>query len=211
MSRQYVTQKKQAKPGKDRVLELARKAGVLRPRDLDAEGIPREYLRRLLIEGLLDRPGRGIYIAAGLTKSTPNHSLAEACKRVPHGVVCLLSALQFHELTTQAPFEVWLAIGEKARLPKVDYPPLRIVRFSGSAMESGIKEHSIEGVGVKVYSPAKTVADCFKYRNKIGLDVALEALRDCWKKRRATMDELWHAAKMCRVANVMRPYLESVT
>ena len=211
MSRRYVTQKKQVKPGKDRVLELAQKAGVLRPRDLDAEGIPREYLRRLLAEGLLDRPGRGIYIAAGLTKPTPNHSLAEACKRVPHGVVCLLSALQFHELTTQAPFEVWLAIGEKARLPKVDYPPLRVVRFSGSAMESGIKEHCIEGVVVKVYSPAKTVADCFKYRNKIGLDVALEALRDCWKKRRATMDELWHAAKICRMANVMRPYLESVT
>ena len=210
MSRHVVTPKNRSKPGKDRVLELARRAGVLRPRDLDAEGIPREYLRRLLAEGLLDHPGRGIYVAAGL-KPTPYHSLAEACKRVPHGVVCLLSALQFHELTTQAPFEVWLAIGEKARLPKVDYPPLRIVRFSGPALEDGIKEHRIEGVTVRVYTPAKTVADCFKYRNKIGLDVALEALRDCWTKRRATMDELWKAAKTCRVANVMRPYLESIT
>ena len=126
-------------------------------------------------------------------------------------MVCLLSALQFHELTTQAPFEVWLAIGEKARLPKVDYPPLRVVRFSGAALEDGIEEDRIEGVMVKVYAPAKTVADCFKYRNKIGLDVALEALRDCWAKRRATMDELWQAAKTCRVANVMRPYLESIT
>ena len=210
MSRQLVTPKKRSKPGKERVLELARQAGILRPRDLDAENIPREYLRRLLAKGLLDHPGRGIYVVAGL-KPTPNHSLAEACKLVPNGVVCLLSALQFHELTTQAPFEVWLAIGEKARLPKVDYPPLRIVRFSGPTLEDGIKEHRIEGVTVKVYTPAKTVADCFKYRNKIGLDVALEALRDCWKKRRSTMDDLWRAAMMCRVANVMRPYLESIT
>ncbi len=210
MSRQVGTPQKQTKSRKDRVLDLVRQAGVFRPRDLDAEGIPRVYLRRLLAEGLLDRPGWGIYVAADL-KPTPNHTLAEACKRVPHGVVCLLSALQFHELTTQAPFEVWLAIDEKARLPKVEYPPLRVVRFSGPALENGIKEHRIEGVAVKVYTPAKTVADCFKYRNKIGLDVALEALRDCWKKQRATMDELWQAAKTCRVANVMRPYLESLT
>jgi len=210
MSRRNATSKAQPEPRKARVLALARQAGILRPRDLDAEGIPREYLVRLLAEGLLERPGRGIYVSSGL-KPTPNHSLAEAVKRVPHGVICLLSALQFHELTTQAPFEVWLAIGEKARLPKVDYPPLRIVRFSGAALEQGIVQHPVEGVLVKVYGPAKTVADCFKYRNKIGLDVALEALRDCWRKRRATMDELWQAAKICRVANVMRPYLESLT
>jgi len=210
MSRRNVTKDENPKLGRDRVLELARRAGVLRPRDLNAVGIPREYLRRLLAEGLLEHPGRGIYVAAGL-KPTPNHGLAEAGKRVPHSVVCLLSALQFHGLTTQAPFQVWLAIGEKARLPKVDYPPLRIVRFSGAAQEAGVQEHRIEGVTVKVYTPAKTVADCFKYRNKIGLDVALEALRDCWKKRRATMDDLWQAAKTCRVANVMRPYLESLT
>ena len=210
MSRRSATTEKRCESSKGRLLALARQVGVLRPRDLDAEGIPREYLRRLLDEGLLDRPGRGIYVAAGL-KPTPNHSLAEAGKRVPHGTVCLLSALQFHELTTQSPFEVWLAIGEKARLPKVDYPPLRIVRFSGAALEEQFEEHRIEGVSVKVYTPAKTVADCFKYRNKIGLDVALEALRDCWKKRKTTMDELWEAAKVCRVANVMRPYLESLT
>jgi predicted transcriptional regulator of viral defense system len=189
---------------------LAQRVGVLRPRDLDADGIPREYLRRLLDEGLLDRTGRGLYVVAG-SKPTPNHTLAEVCKRVPHGVVCLLSALQFHELTTQAPFEVWLAINEKARLPKVEYPPMRVVRFSGQALEFGVKEHRVEGVVVKVYSPAKTVADCFKYRNKIGLDVAMEALRDCWRKRRATMDQLSSAAEACRVANVMRPYQESLT
>ncbi len=210
MPRHCVTTGNPMKSPKERVLELARRAGLLRSSDLDAEGIPREYLRRLLGDGLLDRTGRGIYVVAG-SKPTPNHTLAEVCKRVPHGVVCLLSALQFHELTSQAPFEVWLAIGEKARLPKVDYLPLRVVRFSGRASEHGIEEHRIEGVVVKVYGPAKTIADCFKYRNKIGLDVALEALRDCWKKRRATMDELWASAAVCRVANVMRPYLESLT
>jgi predicted transcriptional regulator of viral defense system len=210
MSRHFETTRKAMTSPKQRVLELARRVGVLRPRDLDAEGIPREYLRRLVGEGLLDRPGRGIYVAADL-ELTPDHSLAEACKRVPHGVACLLSALQFHELTTQAPFEVWLAIGEKARPPRADYPPMRFVRFSGPALEFGIQEHRVEGVVAKVYCPAKTVADCFKYRNKIGLDVALEALRDCRKKRRATTDELWAAAQICRVANVMRPYLESLT
>jgi predicted transcriptional regulator of viral defense system len=197
------------KPWKERVLELVRRTGVLRPRDLAADGIPREYLRRLLDEGLLERTGRGLYVVAG-SKPTPNNTLAEACKRVPHGVVCLLSALRFHELTTQAPFDVWLAIDAKARLPKVDYPPIRIVRFSGKALEFGVQEHPIEGVAVRVYSRAKTIADCFKYRNKTGLDVALEALRDCWNQRRATMEGLLAAAAVCRVANVMRPYMESL-
>lgn len=194
----------------DRVLELVRKAGVLRPRDLQARGIPREYLIRLHRRGLLERPSRGLYILADADVGE-SHSLAEACKRVPHGVVCLLSALQLHQLTTQIPHEVWLTIGVKARAPKVDYPPLRIVRASGTALTHGVEEHRIEGVVVKAYTPAKTVADCFKYRNKIGLDVALEALRETWKARRATMDDLLTAAKICRVANVIRPYLESLT
>jgi predicted transcriptional regulator of viral defense system len=124
-------------------------------------------------------------------------------------VVCLLSALQFHDLTTQAPFQVWLAIDRKAWLPKEPRLPIRIVRFSGPALEKGIEEHIIEGVSVKVYNPAKTVADCFKYRNKIGLDVALEALRDCRRERKCTNYDLWEYAKICRVANVMKPYLEA--
>jgi predicted transcriptional regulator of viral defense system len=126
-------------------------------------------------------------------------------------VVCLLSALRFHDLTTQAPFEIWLAIGEKAWRPRMKYPPLRIVRFSMAALGAGIEKHQIEGVTVHVYTPAKTVADCFKYRNKIGLDVAIEALRECWRARRCTMDDLWHFAGICRVRNVMRPYLEALT
>ena len=193
----------------DEILELVRKAGVLRPRDLDSSNIPRTYLSRLCEAGKLQRIGRGLYVLPD-SSVTEHHSLAEACKRVPKGVVSLLSALRFHNLTTQSPFEVWLAIGEKAWRPRMEYPPLRIVRFSQATHNAGVEKHQIEGVTVHVYSPAKTVADCFKYRNKIGLDVAIEALRECWRSRRCTMDDLWHYADICRVQNVMRPYLESL-
>jgi predicted transcriptional regulator of viral defense system len=193
----------------DKVLELVKAVGVLRPRDLDPYDIPRIYLSRLCAAGKLQRIGRGLYVLPE-SDVTENHSLAEACKRVPKGTVCLLSALRFHEFTTQAPFEVWLAIGEKAWRPRMKNPPLRIVRFSQATLSAGIEEHQIEGVTVQVYSPAKTVADCFKYRNKIGLDVAIEALRECLREKRCTMDDLWHYAKICRVGNVMRPYLESL-
>jgi predicted transcriptional regulator of viral defense system len=193
----------------ERVLEAVRRAGVLRPRDLNVLGLPREYLRRLQERGLVHRVSRGLYIAAD-ADLTEKETLLEACKRVPRGVVCLLSALRFHGLTTQSPFEVWLAIGGKDWQPRVEYPPLRVLRFAKAALVEGVEEHTIQGVKVRVTSPARTVADCFKYRHKIGLDVALEALRDCWRQRRATMDELWRAAAVCRVANVMRPYLESL-
>ncbi|MCG7871058.1 MAG: type IV toxin-antitoxin system AbiEi family antitoxin domain-containing protein [Candidatus Thiodiazotropha lotti] len=194
----------------DKLLELAGEMGVLRPRDLEPYGIPRVCLSRLCADGRLRRIGRGLYTLPESERSE-HHSLAEACKRVPKGVVCLLSALQFHEITTQAPFEVWLAIGEKAWRPRLEYPPLRIVHFSPSALGVGVEEHQIEGVTVQVFSPAKTVADCFKYRNKIGLDVAIEALRECWRARCCSMDDLWRYADICRVQNVMRPYLESIT
>jgi predicted transcriptional regulator of viral defense system len=175
---------------------------------VEAVGISRTYLNKLHSQGVLDRPSRGLYILKDDDPSE-HRSLVEACRRVPRGVVCLLSALQFHGLTTQAPFEVWLAIGESARLPRVDSPSLRIVRFSGAALTSGVQEHVVEGVTVRVSTPAKTVADCFKYRNKIGIDVALEALRDGLRQRKVTSDDLWQAAKVCRMANVMRPYLEA--
>jgi predicted transcriptional regulator of viral defense system len=193
----------------EQVLDLVKKAGVFRPRDLDLHGIPREYLVRLCRKGLVQRVGRGLYTLVDADLSE-HQSLAEASKKIPHSVICLLSALRFHGLTTQAPFEVWIAIDVKARKPRSDGPPLRIVRFSGAALNSGIEDHLIQGVTVRVYSAAKTVADCFKYRNKIGLDVALEALRECWREHRCTMDDLWRCASICRVANVMRPYLESL-
>lgn len=193
-----------------RLVELVRRAGILRPRDLHAHSIPRLYLRMAVDQGAIVRVGRGLYVPRG-AKPTEHHSLAQASKQVPNGVVCLLSALRFHDLTTQSPYKVWLAIGEKSRLPRPENPPLRIVRFSGKSLAYGVQDHRIEGVPVRVFSPAKTVADCFRYRNKIGLDVALEALRDCTRKRKATMDEIWKAARVCRVANVMRPYLESIS
>ena len=139
----------------DKILELVRKAGVLRPRDLDPYDIPRTYLSRLCTAGKLQRIGQGLYVLPE-NGATEHHSLAEVCKRVPKGVVCLLSALRFHDLTTQAPFEVWLAIGEKAWRPRLEYPPLRIFHFSQAALNAGVEEHQIEGVSVHVYSPAKT-------------------------------------------------------
>jgi predicted transcriptional regulator of viral defense system len=194
---------------RDRIIALARRNRVLRPRDLAPLGVPREYLVRLLAEGILERPARGLYVLAA-TDPDENQTLAEACKRVPHGVVCLLSALQYHGLTSQAPFEVWLAISSRARRPKVEYPPLRIVRFSGAGLTIGVETVSTAGGEVRVTTPARTVVDCFKYRNKIGLDVALEALRDSRTQKKATMDELYRTAQSRRMANVMRPYLEAV-
>jgi len=192
-----------------KVLDLAAREGVLRPRDLQRKGLPTDYLWRLHQQDKLEKVGRGMYAIPGAAL-TEHQTITQAARRVPHGVVCLLSALRFHDLTTQAPFEVWMAIDVKARSPKEEIIPLRIVRFSGQALTAGVETHAIEGVKVKVYNPAKTVADCFKYRNKIGLDVAIEALRDCWRKKRATTDQLWHYAKVCHVARVIRPYLESL-
>lgn len=190
----------------DRVLEQVARLGILRPRDLDAS-VPRVTLTRLVERGLLERLGRGLYRLPE-AKVTEHHALVEVCKRAPRAVVCLLSALRFHDLTTQDPFEVWLAIDVKAFPPHVDHPPLRIVRFSGDALSFGVQEHKVEGAMIRVTSPAKTVADCFKFRNKIGLDVAIEALRE-YRRKRLPIDEVSKAAKVCRVSRVMRPYLEA--
>jgi predicted transcriptional regulator of viral defense system len=183
--------------------------GVLRPKDVAAKGMSRARIQRLSESGELERVGRGLYVPAG-AKITEHHGLVEAAARVPSGVVCLLSALRFHALTTQSPHEVWLAIDVKARKPRADWPPLRIVRFSGAARTFGVEVHVMEGVEVRITSRAKTVADCFKYRNKIGTDVAIEALREYLGKRGRSMDELQRAAEACRVARVMRPYLEAL-
>ncbi|MBW1732261.1 MAG: AbiEi antitoxin N-terminal domain-containing protein [Deltaproteobacteria bacterium] len=194
----------------DKIVKIVKESGVIRPRDLEAYGISRKYLTLMCRKGLLNRVGRGLYVASDIDP-TEHHTIAEVCKRIPGGVVCLLSALQFHGLTTQMPFEVWIAIDRKARYPREPQLPIRIVRFSGQALNCGVEEFSIEGVPVKIYDPAKTVADCFKYRNKIGLDVALEALRECLRQHKCTNDDLWRYGKICRVWNVMKPYLEALS
>lgn len=193
----------------DAVLATFKELGVVRPRDLAERNLPRKALQRLLKRGDVVRVGRGLYT---LADAPPSEQLAlvEATRRVPHGVVCLLSALRVHELTTQEPFEVWLAIGSTARQPKLDRPPLRIVRMSDAALDAGVEAHLIEGVRVPVFRVAKTVADCFKYRRKVGLDVAIEALRETIEQRRASLDELWDMAKLCRVTSIMTPYLQAL-
>lgn len=192
----------------DKLLNFVRSHRLIRPRDLSLLGIPRVTLTRAVRAGQIQRFGRGLY---GLSRPVSEHStLAELACRVPKGVICLLSALRFHNLTTAAPFEVWIAVSVKSAAPKLEYPPLRVIRFSGSALTEGIEEHLIDGVAIRVTSVAKTVADCFKFRNKIGLDVALEALREAWGGKRMTSEDIWRYAKICRVANVMRPYLESL-
>ncbi|WP_306475897.1 type IV toxin-antitoxin system AbiEi family antitoxin domain-containing protein [Methyloversatilis sp.] len=191
------------------VLALAERQPLLRARDLTAQALPTVVLSRLVAAGKLERVARGVYSLPGRALSE-HRSLAEVALRVPRGVVCLLSALRVHGIGTQAPFEVWLAIPPHTPTPRLDQPALRVVRMSGPSLIEGIEPIEIDGVQVPVFNAAKTVADCFKYRNKIGLDVALEALRDGWAQRRLTMDTLWHYAAVNRVANVMRPYLESV-
>lgn len=193
----------------EQILELAQNEKMLRAKDLAQLGLSRSALYNLVESNRLIQVERGLYVL-------PNHELSDhqqlrtMAKLAPRAIVCLLSALEFHELTTQNPFEVWLALERKTRVPRVAGVPLRTVFFSGAAFSAGIETHLVAGAPIRVYSPAKTVADCFKYRHKIGLDVALEALRDAWRQRRATMDELWHFAKVCRMSNVMRPYLESL-
>lgn len=191
------------------ILSIAKSSGALRPRDLSKKGIPRKYLYSLLESGTLQRSSRGVYLHSK-ARITENHTLVEVACRIPSGIICLLSALRFHEITTQNPFQVWLAIDPKARKPRLEHPTLRVVRFSDKALSEGIEVHRIEGVDVKVYSVAKTVADCFKYRNKIGIDVAIEALREALKEKKATPSEIERYARICRVSKVIRPYMEAL-
>jgi predicted transcriptional regulator of viral defense system len=192
-----------------RILELAHESGIVSTVEVRSQGIHHEYLRQLCKEGKLVLVGRGLYSLPD-ADVTVHHGLAQARKAIPKGVICLLSALRFHEIGTQAPHEVWVAIDRRAARPRAKSPRMRIVRFSGKSLTEGIDEHNVEGVLVRIYNPAKTVADCFKYRNKIGLDVALEALREAIRARRCTTDELWRYAKICRVTEIMRPYMEAI-
>jgi predicted transcriptional regulator of viral defense system len=193
----------------EELLKLAKNVPLLRAADVVRRGIPRVYLTRLVRAGVLVSASRGVY-RINETGVSENHSLAVVALRVPQGVICLLSALRFHGLTTQIPFEVWLAIDRKARPPQFDHPALHLVRFSSQDRVEGVDWHVIEGVEVPITNPARTVVDCFAYRNTLGIDVAMEALRDCLQRRLATPDELDRAARLRRMSRVMRPYLEAI-
>ncbi len=193
----------------DQALALARQRGLLRACDVAAAGVPTAVLTRLVRAGRLQRIGRGLYTLPSASLDA-HRSLAEVSLRAPRGVICLLSALRVHEIGTQAPFEVWLALPQGVHAPRLAAPPLRVVRMSGAAMSEGIETRSIDGATVPVFSAEKTVADCFKFRNKVGLDIALEALRDAWRQRKLGMDALWRYAEVNRVTQVMRPYIEAL-
>lgn len=192
------------------VLRLARARTLLRARDVAQHGLPTIALTRLVQAGKLQRVARGLYGLPG-AEISEHRSLAEVSARVPRGVVCLLSALRVHEIGTQAPHEVWIAIPPHMTSPRMDQPAIRVVRMSDAALTDGLDHLKIDGVNVPVFTAARTVVDCFRFRNKIGLDVALEALRDGWNQRKFTLDDLWRHATRGRVANVMRPYIEAIT
>ena len=189
-------------------IRIIRQLGLVRPSDLEAHGVSRSQLYRLVRTGLVERQARGIYVASR-HPITAQHTLAQVAKRVPGGVFCLLTALRFHGLTTQNPADVWIALPERARKPRLEYPRLRVARFSGPALSEGIETYRLEKVEVRMYSAAKTVADCFKYRNKVGIDVAVEALRDYGRRHRGGASDLARFARICRVTRVMQPYLDA--
>ena len=191
-----------------RAIEYLQAGGLVRLRELVAQGISPETMARLVRDGIAVRSARGIYQAADAPLDA-RHMLAEAAALAPKAVVCLASALQFYNLTLQRPSSVWLAIDRDGWKPRSDYPPMRFVRFSRSRLDEGVERHRIEGVQVAVFDPAKSVVDCFRYRNKVGLDLALEGLREGLQRRRFTVDQLTRYATNARVWTVMRPYVEA--
>ncbi len=194
---------------RDRVLAMARERASIGASDVTSAGIHSQQLTRLVAEGVLERIARGRYRLAERT-ITEHFGLALAAAAVPRGVVCLLSALSYHGIGSQLPPDVWLAIERGTRAPALAFPPVCIVRFSGAAFTAGVESHRIEGHAVRVYSVAKTLADLFKCRNRVGLEVALEALREAWHDRRFTIQELNSMARVCRVERVIRPYVEAI-
>ncbi len=207
----YTLSRMERQTDTQQVLELAAHHGLISARDVEAAGLHTQVLTRLVREGQLERVARGRYrLPDPEYELTEHHGLVLASAAAPSGVICLLSALQFHVIGTQLPRQLWIALPRGTRAQVIDFPPLRVVRLSGEALTAGVEEHTLEGQTVRVYNVAKTMADCFKFRNKIGLDVALEALNDAWRDRRFDMHDLNRYAKICRVWNVMRPYLEAI-
>lgn len=192
---------------RQRLLNLAQERGIFRASEAEAAGVHPQYLSRLLAQGILERVARGCYRLAE-ADTTEHHTLAVVATAVPSAVICLLSALQFHQIGTQTSLDVWIALERGTRKPQLDYPPLQVVYFSGGAFALGVESHIIEGQTVRIYSVAKTIADCFKHRNKLGLDVALEALTDAWRQRRLSLSELNIFARANRVQRILQPYIE---
>jgi len=188
---------------------LATRFAMLRSRYFERHGVPRYILKDLVRKGFWEKTGRGFYRSVQHSPG-PNHSLLEVTQMSPVAVVCLLSALRYHELTSEKPSEVWIALPRNAWTPRLSSVRLKVVHLSDESFGEGIEEHQIEGAPVRIYSVAKTVVDCFKFRNQIGTSVPVEALRHAWRSKKITLDELWHHAKVCRVSNVIRPYLESI-
>ncbi len=201
---------KKKKNKSDTVIRTLSKQGVVKTAAFIKMGISRAYLSKLKIHGIISQTGRGYYSLPNRAISE-HHGLVEVSAAIPCGVICLLSALQFHQLTTQNPFKIWVAIGRSAHRPAFKEVPITIVRYSPASLAEGIECHTIEGVKFRVFNIAKTVADCFKFRNKIGIDVAIEALKECLQKRKCSIDDLWRYAKLCRVARIMRPYMEALS
>ncbi|TPL02150.1 type IV toxin-antitoxin system AbiEi family antitoxin domain-containing protein [Mesorhizobium sp. B2-4-16] len=193
---------------RDLAVQLIERQGIMRLSDLKRRGINPATLARLVDEGVLQRPLRGLYEIAGAEVDIA-HSLAEIATRVPKGVICLVSALQFHEITLQLPRTVWIAIGSKDRKPTIDHPPIRVARFGEKALRLGVNTHIIDSVPVRIFDPAKSIVDCFRFRNTVGLDVAMEALRMGWRSRKAKPDDIARYAQALRIWSVVRPYLES--
>ena len=189
-----------------KIIDLARQRGVIRAADVEDAGASRTLLPYLAGKGALRRVSRGVYALADYMPE--DETFLAAAAAVPHGVICLLSALQFHELTTQIPMEAWIAIRRGTRMPTCKGLNLQVVKLTGPAFSEGVEGHDADGITMRVYSPGKTVVDCFKFRNRVGLDVAREALRDALEQKKATRDEIWRLAKCCRMARVIRPYLE---
>ena len=189
---------------------LIQRKGAVRSRELVDAGVARVQLSRLVAAGELIRLARGVYTAPGVVLPGSEEGVLVVAERIPEARLCLLTALRLHGLTTQAPFEVWIAIGNKDRLPRLDWPPLRVLRFSGEALTAGLETRTMGSKQVRVTTVAKTVADCFKFRSLVGLDVAIEALREALRARAASVDELWRYAAICRVTRIMRPYLEAL-
>jgi len=193
-----------------RLLEYVKARGAVRAREVADAGFTRTLLYSLRDRGGLIHAGRGLFVHPE-AEFSERHTLVEAAKLVSDGVICLLSAVVFHDIGTQNPRAVWMALPRGSQRPSVGALQIRFVWFSGPAMTEGIEEHRLEGVRVSVYNLPKTIADLFKYRKKIGIDVAVEALRDGWEHRRFTIDDLVYYAEICRVSNVIRPYLEALT